>query len=113
MNAIATTGTIQPVVRRVASSSRTMKTTPRMMSSLVAGEARDHIPPADAIAEASRQREQQEAQDQHEGDMRVAQRLRRDDGELISDEGDFAKRPRDVAKRPGSGHRGVKVEQRH
>ena len=40
MNANATTGTIQPVVRRVASSSSTMKTTPRMVSSCVGEVAR-------------------------------------------------------------------------
>ena len=120
MNASATTGTIQPVVRRVASSSSTMKMTPRTMSSCVgdggavgeilaaldgvdqdggAGDARHHVPPADAVAKARRHRKQQEAQHQHEGDVGVAQRLRRDD--------------RKIAERPGAGDRRIEVEQRH
>ena len=40
MKASATTGTIQPVVRRVASSSSTMKMTPRTVSSCVGDVAR-------------------------------------------------------------------------
>ena len=41
--------------------------------------AGEHVPPADAVAEANRHREEQEAQHQHEGDMDVAQLLGRHD----------------------------------
>ena len=44
-----------------------------------ADQSQHHVPPADAVAEPQRHRKQQEAQHQHEGDVRVAQRLRRDD----------------------------------
>ena len=64
-----------------------------------ADQSQHHIPPADAVAEPHRHRKQHEAQHQHEGDVRVAQRLRRDDG-----------RP---AERPGAGDGGVEMKQRH
>ncbi len=91
---------IQPEVRRVASSSSTMKMTPsidvepvrrggavgevlaapdRVEQDRDRGGGGDHVEPADAVAEARRQREQQEAQHHHERDVGVAQRLGRDD----------------------------------
>ena len=89
--------------RRVASSSKMMKMTPSTTSSLCrhgravgeflpafdgvnedrrAQHTGGDVPPADAIAEPLRQREQKEAQYQHEGDVRAAQRLGGDDGEV-------------------------------
>ena len=64
-----------------------------------AGDPGDDVTPADAVAEPRREREQEEAQDQHEGVVRVAQRLGRDD--------------REIGERPGAGDRGIEVEQRH
>ena len=64
-----------------------------------AGEASDHVPPADAVAKPRRHRKQQEAQHQHEGDVGVAQRLRGDD--------------RESRERPGAGDGGVEMKQRH
>ena len=120
MNDSATNGTIQPVVRRVASSSKMMKMTPSTTSSLCrhgravgeflpafdgvnedrrAQHTGGDVPPADAIAEPLRQREQKEAQYQHEGDVRAAQRLGGDDGE--------------VGEWPRARDGRVKVKQRH
>jgi hypothetical protein len=64
-----------------------------------AHDAGGDIPPADAIAEPRREREQKEAQHQHESDVRVAQRLGGDDGE--------------VGERPRARDGGVEVKQRH
>ena len=64
-----------------------------------ADQAKHHVPPADAVAMPRRHWKQQEAQHQHKGDVRVAQRLRRDDREIV--------------ERPGAGDRGIEVEHRH
>jgi hypothetical protein len=102
MKASATAGTIQPVVER----GRQRGAVGEVLAALDgvdqdggAGEAEQHVPPADPVAEPRGHRKQQEAQHQHEGDMGVAQRLGRDD--------------REVGEWPGAGHRGVEVEQRH
>ena len=64
------------------------------------GGGQDNVEPLDPVAEALRQRKQEEAQHQDERDVRVAQRLRRDDRE-------FAEQRRDA------GDRRVEMEQRH
>jgi hypothetical protein len=64
-----------------------------------ADDASGDVPPADAVAEPSRQRKYEKAQHQHEGDVGVAQRLGRDD--------------REVGERPRARDRGVEVKQRH
>ncbi len=63
------------------------------------GDSGNDVPPPDAVAEARRQREQEKAQPQNERDVRIAQRLGRDD--------------REIGERPGARNRGIEVEQGH
>jgi hypothetical protein len=62
------------------------------------GDRRHHVPPADAVAILQRHRKQQEREHQHEGDVRVAQVLRVNDGR--------------AGKRPGAGDGHIEMKQR-
>ena len=68
-----------PAVRHRGAIHEVVAAVQRVANDADAGDGRDHVEPLNAIAEAAGEREQQEAQQQHEGDVDVAQLLGRDD----------------------------------